>query len=108
MAELAPEPEKRKDRYLERLASRIGEKVEFVEAGDVSHSCAKDKPTYAATSAHHYVVDQTVAELEQKLDPRRFLRIHRSTIVNAGAIRRLCELLTSLRQGGGLAYFCEE
>lgn len=89
VAELAQELEKREGRYLDRLASRIGDKVEFVETSSVTHFYAKDKLTHAATAARHYVVDQTIAELEQKLDPRRFVRIHRSTIVNAAAIKEL-------------------
>ena len=88
-SELARELDRRQARYLERVASKIGDKVEFVDASAVTHFYAKDKLTYAATAAKHYVVDQTVAELEQKLDPERFVRVHRSTIVNVAAIREL-------------------
>jgi two-component system LytT family response regulator len=89
VAELTRELEKREGRYLDRLASRVGDRVEFVQASAVTHFYAKDKLTYAAAGGRQYVVDQTVAELEQKLDPRRFIRIHRSTIVNADAIKEL-------------------
>jgi two-component system, LytTR family, response regulator len=68
--------------YPARIASRIGERVEFVELARVTHFFAADKLTYAATPVRNYVVDHTIQELEQKLDPRKFIRIHRATLVN--------------------------
>ncbi len=68
--------------YPARVASRIGERVEFVELSRVTHFFAADKLTYAATHAKNYVVDHTIQELEQRLDPRKFIRIHRATLVN--------------------------
>ena len=70
------------DYYPVRIASRIGERVEFVELSRVTRFFASDKLTYAATSVKNYVVDHTIQELEQKLDPRKFIRIHRATLVN--------------------------
>jgi len=75
--------------YLERVPSRIGERIEFVELARVTHFFAHEKLTYAATPNKNYVVDFTIQELEQKLDPQKFVRIHRSTIV---AIRYVHEL----------------
>ena len=68
--------------YPTRIASRIGERVEFVELSRVTHLFAADKLTYAATSAKNYVVDHSIQELEQKLDPRKFIRIHRASLLN--------------------------
>jgi len=73
--------------YLVRVASRTGERVHFVDVADVTHFYAKDKLTFAATAAKHYVLDLAIADLEPRLDPRHWLRIHRSTLVNIGAIR---------------------
>jgi two-component system LytT family response regulator len=42
-------------------------------------------------------VDYAIAQLERKLDPRKFLRIHRSTVVNAIWIKEVTSL-----PGGGL------
>jgi len=75
--------------YPERVASRIGERIEFVELDRVSHFFASDKLTFAATPAKNYVVDNTIQELEQKLDPRKFIRIHRATLLNVDYIREL-------------------
>lgn len=80
----SPAPE-----FPERLPSRLGDKVEFVEVAQVSHFFAQDKLTYAATPKKNYVIDATITELEERLDPKRFLRIHRSTIVQLSYIHEL-------------------
>jgi DNA-binding LytR/AlgR family response regulator len=45
--------------------------------------------TFAATAARNHCIDQTIAELETKLDPKRFVRIHRATIVNVDFVHEL-------------------
>jgi two-component system LytT family response regulator len=78
-----------KQSYPARLASRLGARIEFVEVARVTHFYANEKLTYAATPKKDYVVDSTIAELEQTLDPAKFVRIHRSTIVNLDFVREL-------------------
>ena len=41
------------------------------------------------TAAENFVIRATMREMEQRLDPRRFQRIHRSTIVNLACVREL-------------------
>jgi two-component system LytT family response regulator len=76
-------------RRLERVASRVGERTTVIEVARVTHFFSKDKLTFAAASGRDHVVDFTMVELEAKLDPRRFLRIHRATIVNVAFVREL-------------------
>ena len=68
--------------YPERIASRLGERIHVLELAKVTHFFAQEKLTYAATEGKSHVVDHTVSDLEQKLDPRHFFRIHRSTLLN--------------------------
>jgi two-component system, LytTR family, response regulator len=68
--------------WLARLASRSGEKISVIDVQSVTHLYARDKLTFAATAQREHVVDQTIAELEEKLDPARFVRIHRGVILN--------------------------
>jgi two-component system LytT family response regulator len=75
--------------YPDRIASRTGERVELVELSRVTHFFASDKLTYAATPAKNYTIDHTIQELEQKLDPRKFLRIHRATLLNVEYVHEL-------------------
>lgn len=68
--------------YPKRVASRIGERISFLDLDAVTHFVARDKLTYAAVNGREHCVDQTIADLELKLDPARFLRIHRSVLLN--------------------------
>jgi two-component system LytT family response regulator len=74
---------------LDRIPSRTGERIHLIETARVTHFFAEDKLTFAATPEKNWVVDRTIAELEEKLDPRRFVRIHRSTIVNLAFVDEL-------------------
>ncbi len=75
--------------YPDRIASRIGERIEFVDLAKVTHFFASDKLTYAATASRNYVVDHTIQDLEQRLNPRKFLRIHRATLLNLDYLHEL-------------------
>jgi two-component system LytT family response regulator len=75
-------------RRLERIASRVGERTTLVELARVTHFFSKDKLTFAASGGREHVIDFTLAELEERLD-RRFVRIHRGTIVNIGFVQEL-------------------
>lgn len=68
--------------WLSRVASRSGDRVDVVDLRQVTHFFARDKLTFAATAERAFVVDQTIAELEERLNPSRFVRIHRGVIVN--------------------------
>jgi two-component system, LytTR family, response regulator len=75
--------------WIERIASRTGDKLELVDLSRVTHFYASDKLTYAATAERSYTVDPSITELESKLDPGRFIRIHRATILNLDHLREL-------------------
>ena len=79
----------RQTQYPDRIPSRLGERIEFVEVSRVTHFFASEKLTYAATPGKNYVVDHTIQELEHKLDPRKFIRIHRATLLNVDYIHEL-------------------
>jgi two-component system LytT family response regulator len=81
-----------KAEYLERIASRLGNRLWFLDLARVTHFYAEDKLTYAVSEGKAYCVDYAITELERKLDPKRFLRIHRSTVVNVDWIREVASL----------------
>jgi two-component system LytT family response regulator len=75
--------------YPRRIATRVGERISFLDLDAVTHFVAHDKLTYAVVNGHRHSVDQTIAELERRLDPARFLRIHRSALVNVDMIHEV-------------------
>jgi two-component system LytT family response regulator len=89
LRELAASLHPRRSDYPARIASKVGEHVRLLEMADVAYFFARDKLTYAMCGGRAHVVDHTIAELEEKLDPRRFVRIHRSTLINLDWVREL-------------------
>ena len=75
--------------FPDRIASRVGGRTQFVELSKVTHFQAEEKLTFAVTAAKKCVVDYSIAELEQKLDPRRFVRIHRSALLNLAYVEEI-------------------
>ncbi len=71
-----------------RIASRVGDRISFLDAQTITHFIARDKLTYAVVNGREHCVDQTIADLERKLDPASFLRIHRSILLNLEWVRQ--------------------
>ena len=67
-----------------RIASRVGERISFLDLDAVTHFVAQDKLTYAVVNGRRHSVDQSIAELERRLDPVQFLRVHRSAAGECG------------------------
>jgi two-component system, LytTR family, response regulator len=78
--------------YPERIASRLGDRIWFIDLNGVTHFYAEDKLTYAVSDGKAYSVDHTISELEKKLDPKKFFRIHRGTVVNLAWIQEVASL----------------
>jgi len=76
-------------RRVERIASRVGERTVVLDVARISHFVARDKLTCAVVGGREHVVDYTLAQLEERLDSRRFVRVHRAAIVNAAFVQEL-------------------
>jgi two-component system LytT family response regulator len=79
----------RGETHLGHLASRIGGRVQLIPVDQVSHVFARDRATYAATPTGEFMLDAALVELERKLDPTKFFRVHRGILVNLGWIHEL-------------------
>jgi len=75
--------------HLGHLASRVGERVSLIPVDEVTHVVARDRATYAVTATAEHMLDTTIVELERKLDPARFLRIHRGALLNVAYVAEL-------------------
>ena len=72
-----------------RITSRVGDRTHVVELDRVTHFQAEDKLTYAITPESSYVVDDSIAALEERHATDGFFRIHRATLVRLTAIAEL-------------------
>jgi two-component system, LytTR family, response regulator len=76
-------------RRIERIASRVGERTVVLDVARISHVVARDKLTLASQAGREHAIDYTLAQLEERLDPRRFIRVHRSAVVNVAFVDEL-------------------
>ena len=76
-------------KYLERLVIRSAGRVVFLRADDVEwfEACANYVRLHVGKETH--LLRTTMNALENQLDPEKFVRIHRSTIVRAERIKEL-------------------
>jgi two-component system, LytTR family, response regulator len=75
--------------FLDHLASRVRDRVQLIPVDQVTHVTARQRATYAVTATSEHLLDLTIVELERRLDPARFFRIHRGTLVNVAWIAEL-------------------
>ena len=92
LKELTDSLRETKPEYPDRIASRLGDRLWFLDLHRVTHFYAEDKLTYAVSDGKAYCVDHSIAELEKKLDPKKFVRIHRSTVVSLAWIKEVTSL----------------
>ena len=82
--------EVRKDRGLaDRLIVRDGAKVHVVPVGDLDYAEAQDDYVGLHAGGRTHLKEQTLATLEASLDARRFVRIHRSFLLNLDRLARI-------------------
>ncbi|MEO0556601.1 MAG: response regulator [Bacteroidota bacterium] len=95
-SELAPvEPPTPDTPSLDRLTLQAGRRLWVVATQDIARIEAESKTTMAypfpgvTPGDRPGLVDFTLDALEARLDPRQFVRVHRSVLVNVRAVREL-------------------
>jgi two-component system, LytTR family, response regulator len=78
--------------YEEHFAAQIGHRIVIVRVEDVDWIEANGDYVTLHAGGKFHLLRQTMGWMENKLDPKRFLRIHRSAIVQAMKIRELVSL----------------
>jgi len=86
---------RQKPRFLERLVVRSGGKILILRIADIDWIEAAANYVKLHVGGRVYLLRETMTHLERSLDPDRFVRIHRSTIVQIDRIK----LLEPLFQG---------
>jgi two-component system LytT family response regulator len=75
--------------YLDRIVVRSRSRILFLDVSEVTWLEAFGNYVRFHTPAEVYTVRGTLTSFEKELDPTRFVRIHRSMIVNRDVIREL-------------------
>jgi two-component system LytT family response regulator len=84
LAEMRPAP-----KIIDRLAVKTSGKVLFVKTSDVDWIEAADNYVSLHVGTESHLLRETMSALETRLDPKQFLRISRSTIVNLERVKEL-------------------
>ncbi|MGE0554266.1 MAG: LytR/AlgR family response regulator transcription factor [Gemmatimonadales bacterium] len=79
----------KRPRYPSRLTVRDGPRVSFVPVDEIDWIEAAGNYARLHVGAARHLLRETMSGLEETLDPERFVRIHRSTIVNVARIREI-------------------
>jgi two-component system LytT family response regulator len=77
------------EKYASRFVVRTGSRMQIVLADDTEWIAAAGDYTELHAHGRSHLLRETMNSLELKLDPARFLRIHRSRIVRADRILEL-------------------
>ena len=73
----------------ERFIVKSGGDVLFLRPDEIDYIEAADNYLNIHAGKENLLLRETMQRMERRLDPRQFLRIHRSTIVNVERIRKL-------------------
>ena len=68
---------------------RDGAKVVVIPTAELDYAEAQDDYISLASQGKKYLKQQTISSLEASLNPRNFLRIHRSYLVNVERVSKL-------------------
>ena len=83
-ASAAPE-----DRSGDRILVKSSGEIFFLKADEIDWIEAEGDYMKFHVAGRSHLMRETMARLEARLDPKRFIRIHRSTIVNVDRLRKL-------------------
>jgi two-component system LytT family response regulator len=75
--------------YLERIVVRSGGRILILRIDDIDWLEAASNYVRIHAGGRQYLLRETMSNLEARLDPARFVRIHRSTMVRLDRIREL-------------------
>jgi two-component system LytT family response regulator len=79
----------RQNKYLERITVKSAGRIYFVNTNDIIRIKAAGKYLEILDSEREHTIRKTMTQLKEQLDPDRFIRIHRSVIVNVDHIKEM-------------------
>ena len=75
--------------YASRVIVKDGTRVQIIPVAKLDYAEAQDDYVALASQGKKHLKQQTIASLEAMLDPKSFLRIHRSYLVNLERVARI-------------------
>lgn len=75
--------------YLERLVIKAAGRIYFLDTKDIDWIEAEGNYVSVHSAKKSHLLRETISSLESQLDPKKFVRIHRSSIVRLDFIQEL-------------------
>ena len=75
--------------YTTRIVFKSRGRIVFLPVSDIRWISAEENYVRISTQAETHLLRETMARLEEKLDPEMFLRVHRSSIVNLQHVKEV-------------------
>lgn len=83
-------------KYKTRFVVKVGEHLRSIETSDIFFFYSQDKTTFAQTTdGRKHILDYSMEQVEEMMDPARFFRISRKYIVNANSIQDMINYTNS-------------
>jgi two-component system LytT family response regulator len=76
-------------KYLERLVIKANGRIYFLETNEIDWIEAEGNYVSVHSAKKSHLLRETISSLESQLDPKKFVRIHRSSIVRIDQIQEL-------------------
>jgi two-component system, LytTR family, response regulator len=77
------------EQFAERVVVKDGTRVQIIPVGKLDYAEAQDDYVALCAEGKKHLKQQTISSLEKILDPARFLRVHRSFIVNLERVAKI-------------------
>ncbi len=75
-------------KYKERFVVKIGEHIHTIKVEDAAYFFSQDKATFLQTKdKNRFIIDYTLEQVEQLIDPNRFFRINRKYLISLDAVK---------------------
>lgn len=78
--------------YVDRIVVKTAGRIFLLRADEIDWIEADGKYVHLHAGGESHLITKSIGALEAQLDPHRFARIHRSTIVNIDRVRELQQL----------------
>jgi DNA-binding LytR/AlgR family response regulator len=96
ISQLAQAVEMLTKKYKTRFVIKVGEHLKTIEVNAVQYFFSQDKTTFCVTNENrNLIIDFTLEQLEEMLDPGEFFRINRKYLVRASAINDIVSYTNS-------------
>jgi two-component system LytT family response regulator len=82
----------RREPYISRLSIKTGRVYHVLPVSQVDFFKAEDGLVFWVEGQDRHLVDETLVDLESRLNPGQFMRVHRNALVNMAAIKNVVAL----------------